>query len=393
MGFALTHLEKGAIYGVILALGIMQCFPSFTRNLLHPPPPIFSFSSSSSSPATLKAAFEQRAASSKTPPNFLAWAEGFGIDTSAVKFGQNKLGNHSIRGLQAARDIEANTFFLLMPLNKTFTVYVVNTDPVLRKVLGKDSVYFNEVVPEILAGDTMEWHIDELLLPIAILYHASLGHDSPYSGYIDMLMSTDLSNDGTFLGEADVAERYPDMIDAQGWQKENWAYEEFYFKYTRRSRAHLETNHPDLFGPHVLVGGEPILSDMNLIWASRIQISRQWSGDDISHDDLHGDNGSARLMIPVADLTNHQNSCVSCGSHWDWVLVDGETNKWMESEEEVKFGCFAECEIKEGEDIVFPYTKLEHRQCYETGLRNWGFVDTTLMTSCIGGNEEREGEE
>ena len=105
---------------------------------------------------------------------------------------------------------------------------------------------------------------------LAPLYHASLGRASRYSGYINNLMATSLSSDSLFISEADVAEMYPNMLDAGKWGREAMNYEEYYFKSTRRNRAYQEINYPDLFDPHVLVGEEPILSDFNQIWVSRI---------------------------------------------------------------------------------------------------------------------------
>ena len=163
---------------------------------------------------------------------------------------------------------------------------------------------------------------------LAPLYHASLGRASRYSGYINNLMATSLSSDSLFISEADVAEMYPNMLDAGKWGREAMNYEEYYFKSTRRNRAYQEINYPDLFDPHVLVGEEPILSDFNQIWASRINLSRQW-GEAMSHGDLHGDDVEARLMIPVADCLNHKASCIVCGAHYDWDY-DEASETWRD---------------------------------------------------------------
>ena len=58
-----------------------------------------------------------------------------------------------------------------------------------------------------------------------------------------------------------------------------------YHIFARRTRRHLERSAPDIFGPHILVRGQPILSDENQKWASQLYYTHYW-GEEY---DLMGD--------------------------------------------------------------------------------------------------------
>lgn len=88
-----------------------------------------------------------------------------------------------VRGLAAQNDIQVGDLVISIPLYSLLSVpTTIDHDPVLSRILGPDArkVYG--------WTDTTEYELT--LLSLALLYHRSLGNDSPISHYIDILLET-----------------------------------------------------------------------------------------------------------------------------------------------------------------------------------------------------------
>ena len=175
---------------------------------------------------------------------------------------------------------------------RTITSY-----PKLDAALGYESEMYKQIIPSAMKAHNLERSGPyEDLIPLAILYHASLpGRSSPFWGYMEELKKVDMSGQPMYKTTEQMFQRYPELFpngeaeDRYEAGHDQWV--EYYFITTRRFRRHLETDFPEIFGPHILVRGQPILCDENQIWASQLYISRSWSKDEY---DLFEEGGELR---------------------------------------------------------------------------------------------------
>lgn len=104
--------------------------------------------------------------------------DGDGIGGSTME-----LPTKTVRGLAATHDIQVGDVVISVPLYSLLSVpTTIDHDPVLSRILG----------PDAREGygwtDASEYEVP--LLVLAVLYHRSLGSDSPLSHYIDILLGT-----------------------------------------------------------------------------------------------------------------------------------------------------------------------------------------------------------
>ena len=105
----------------------------------------------------------------------------------------------TVRGLAARRDIEVGETVISVPHYALLSVSsTVDHDPVLSRILG----------PKARKGfgweDLEEYEVP--LLVVAVLYHRSLGNDSPISRYIDVLRSAPTDSFPFLMDEAELKE-------------------------------------------------------------------------------------------------------------------------------------------------------------------------------------------
>ena len=88
-----------------------------------------------------------------------------------------------VRGLAAKYDILPGDIVISIPLYSLLSVpTTIDHDPVLSRILGPDARKMYGWI------DTAEYELQLLIL--AVLYHRSLGKDSPMSHYVDILLGT-----------------------------------------------------------------------------------------------------------------------------------------------------------------------------------------------------------
>ncbi|EED89074.1 predicted protein [Thalassiosira pseudonana CCMP1335] len=123
--------------------------------------------------------------------NVQSTADGDGEDDSDGSESEDDISSNSdngvpittVRGLAAKHVIHVGDIVISIPLYSLLSVpTTIDHDPVLSRILGPEARQKYGWV------DTLEYEVP--LLVIAILYHRSLGKDSPLSHYIDLLKST-----------------------------------------------------------------------------------------------------------------------------------------------------------------------------------------------------------
>lgn len=188
----------------------------------------------------------------------------FNEETSAKSQTQPELPTKMVRGLVAKHDVSVGDIVISIPLYSLLSVpSTIDHDPVLSRILGpKAREHYGWT-------DTIEYEVP--LLVIAILYHRSLGMESPLSHYIDVLSGT--PTDFPFLWSNQKLRDNSDKIGegvkklASGIQKD---LREMY----DRIMGKLVTEHSDLFAPpHGDLDGW-MYSYKNFQWAFALVISR-----------------------------------------------------------------------------------------------------------------------
>ncbi|KAL7539513.1 hypothetical protein ACHAWF_006432 [Thalassiosira exigua] len=92
-----------------------------------------------------------------------------------------------VRGLAAKHDIRVGDIVISIPLYSLVSIpTTIDHDPVLSRILGPDARQTYGWT------DTTEYEIP--LLVIAVLYHRSLGNDSPLSHYMDILLGVPMDS-------------------------------------------------------------------------------------------------------------------------------------------------------------------------------------------------------
>ena len=162
------------------------------------------------------------------------------VAAAATSTKTRELPTKLVRGLAAKHDIAIGDIVISIPLYSLLSVpTTIDHDPVLSRILGpKAREQYGWV-------DALEYEVP--LLVIAVLYHRSLGMESPLSHYIDVLIGTP-TNSFPFLWSnqqlRDNADRIGDEVKklARGIQQDLY---EMYDGIMGK----LVTEHPDLFAP------------------------------------------------------------------------------------------------------------------------------------------------
>ena len=114
-----------------------------------------------------------------------------------------KLPTKIVRGLAAQHDIQIGDLVISIPLYSLLSVpTTIDHDPVLSRILGPDA--------RKLYGwtDTAEYELT--FLALALLYHRSLGNDSPISHYLDILLETPTDSFPFLWSDRDLREKVGD---------------------------------------------------------------------------------------------------------------------------------------------------------------------------------------
>lgn len=208
-------------------------------------------------------------------PNQFQWLQEYSMNSgsldehlnekgSAKSQTQSELPTKMVRGLVAKHDVSVGDIVISIPLYSLLSVpSTIDHDPVLSRILGP------KAREQYGWTDTLEYEVP--LLVIAILYHRSLGMESPLSHYIEVLSGT--PTDFPFLWSNEKLRDNSDKIGegvkklARGIQKD---LREMY----DRIMGKLVTEHSDLFAP---LNGDLegwMYSYKNFQWAFALVISR-----------------------------------------------------------------------------------------------------------------------
>ncbi|GMH99462.1 hypothetical protein TrVE_jg3860 [Triparma verrucosa] len=307
---------------------------------------------------------------SSTSDPLYTWASTFpGITSNAIARGYDVLSNGAkVRGVSASRPIKSGEHFIRLSLTSGFTMRTIESDPILKPILGYGSKLYNEVIVDAINAQNLEYeHPWEHAIPLALLHHFSKPKGaSEYWGYLDELSKTDLSSQPAFNTPSEIFERFPELFESNesksDWINTDHKWVEMYTIMSRRCRLHLESSYPSIFGPDILVRGESILSDENQKWASQLFYSRYWGQEFDLFDS--GKTGNHGVMLPVMDSLNYgDHDNIDCG-------VSGGVEEGGNY-----FSCVAAADIEEGESLTFRYSD---DTCKEVSIRSWGFYSPKM---------------
>ena len=114
-----------------------------------------------------------------------------------------KLPTKIVRGLAAKHDIQVGEVVISIPLYSLLSVpTTIDHDPVLSRIIGPDARKMHGWT------DTAEYELT--LLALALLYHRSLGNDSPISHYIDILLETPTDSFPFLWSDQELSEKAGD---------------------------------------------------------------------------------------------------------------------------------------------------------------------------------------
>eukprot|EP00579_Thalassiosira_antarctica_P017986 CAMPEP_0201929166 /NCGR_PEP_ID=MMETSP0903-20130614/22426_1 /ASSEMBLY_ACC=CAM_ASM_000552 /TAXON_ID=420261 /ORGANISM="Thalassiosira antarctica, Strain CCMP982" /LENGTH=741 /DNA_ID=CAMNT_0048467863 /DNA_START=1 /DNA_END=2226 /DNA_ORIENTATION=+ len=109
-----------------------------------------------------------------------------------------------VRGLAAKHDIQVGDIVISIPLYSLLSVpTTIDHDPVLSRILGPNARQ------KYGWTNTAEYELP--LLVLAVLYHRSLGEDSPISHYIDILLGTSTDSFPFLWSERELREKTGDV--------------------------------------------------------------------------------------------------------------------------------------------------------------------------------------
>lgn len=172
-----------------------------------------------------------------------------------------------VRGLAAKYDIQPGDIVISIPLYSLLSILTtIDHDPVLSSILGL------EARKKYGWAGTSEYELQ--LLVLAVLYHRSLGKDSPLSHYIDILLGTPTDSFPFLWSDAEMNEKFGGIGEviqnARGVQRHLY---EMYDEVI----GTLVKAHPELFAPpndFSKGNSEWTYSYENFQWAFAMVISR-----------------------------------------------------------------------------------------------------------------------
>ena len=174
-----------------------------------------------------------------------------------------------VRGLAAKYDIQPGDIVISIPLYSLLSIpTTIDHDPVLSSILGFDARKRYGWV------DTGEYELQ--LLVLAVLYHRSLGKDSPLSHYIDILLGTPTDSFPFLWSDTEMNEKFGGGNGGELIQNVRGIQRHLYEMYDEVIGT-LVKSHPELFAPpsdHSLGNSEWTYSYENFQWAFAMVISR-----------------------------------------------------------------------------------------------------------------------
>ena len=188
----------------------------------------------------------------QTDPNEFEWLKEYSTtpgsgtvdersneQVSAKLQSQTELPTKLVRGLVAKHDISVGDIVISIPLYSLLSVpSTIDHDPVLSRILGP------KAREQYGWTDTLEYEVP--LLVIAVLYHRSLGMESPLSYYIDVLSGTPA--DFPFLWSNQELRDNSDKI-GEGVKKLAREIQKDLREMYDKIMGKLVTEHSDLFAP------------------------------------------------------------------------------------------------------------------------------------------------
>lgn len=285
---------------------------------------------------------------------------------TASYFNYTSVGGPSkLLGVRASKDMKPNDVVVKIPFNSLMTWHTVESDPVLKEAMGEKSKAYTDTLARFMNGDKID--ADFYLLPVVLLYHMSLGEKSKYHKYLTYIADTDVSNFPVFLNSSTLSRLYPPS-DFPNIEHQATSDNIFFTNFHNIILQPLAKSFPSTFSPTITVRGNPILSLQNYAWAYAMISSRVWGGDTFESTSVRSvvpylHDSHLHMMSPVAELMNFGSTggCIDCEGVYD--------NPGEPDPKRMSFVCKAECEVKEGEEVLFWYND----DCRQDFARTYGF--------------------
>ena len=294
----------------------------------------------------------------------------------------------AVRGLAAARDISKGEVVIRIPLGALLSVATtIDKDPVLTQVMGPHVRQANGWSAE--ATDETSALLEVPLLAVALLYHQSLGPESPMYPYIQILQLTTGTDTMPFLWSAerlreeasegvrmvargiqrDMNEMYdavmPVLMEQYGHifgrnDSDEWMYsrEKFQWAFAMITTRHWQLPIQDLHDPTAASSSREISEDAGLPPASTptdhwVEEHGAYLDEEVSSN-VRGSNtntnnhqnAAAEVLVnhsflaPFADLLNFGPPCTR-------GRYDSDTHS---------FEITALCDYKKGQEVTFYYS-------------------------------------
>lgn len=236
-----------------------------------------------------------------------------------------------VRGLAASRHISAGETVIRIPLHGLLSIKTtIDEDPFLSPLLGPDArqKYGWNIVPSPENKDEEIAFLYELsLLAVAILYHRSLGNESPLAPYIKILKESNVDS-MPFLWSRDKIQTtaLPAGIRdvALGIRRD------IRDMYKTVVEVLIE-QHPDIFGNIATSRGNSnedwMFSYSNFCWAFAVVNSRHWQLpiEDLSEEEKSPSNDSAPRVAPKQQALLEDQV----------PPADMPTETWVQEQEEI----------------------------------------------------------
>ena len=175
-----------------------------------------------------------------------------------------------VRGLAAKHDIQVGDVVISIPLFSLLSIpTTIDHDPVLSRILGPEA--------RIKYGFTDASEYELPLLVLAVLYHRSLGDDSPISHYIDVLLETSTDSFPFLWSDWELREKTDDRDEvknlARGIRQDlHGLYNDVMGTLVRENREWFGP--PVGYNPQGVNSVDWIYSYENFQWAFALVISR-----------------------------------------------------------------------------------------------------------------------
>ena len=322
--------------------------------------------------------------------------------------------NHEmVRGVAARHDVLSGEVLISVPFHALISADSIERDAVLKPVIGRGSAMWYNARRFEYAEE--EEGVDELLpLSIYLLYHVSLGVESPIVEYINILLSAPIDGMPVLWNKERLMREYPD---------ENHGVQDATEEILDNMRGMYEAIMPGLVQerPDIFDNANEMYSFDQFRWVFAMLNSRHWHlpCDELDYellmdeeeeeeeleiealDNEEEEEADVQTMILHNDGSSNTNDLendmytstnnININTHAflaplaDLVNFGPPCAKGTYNKDTASFDIIATCDLMAGQEVTFWYTD----DCADIVLANYGFTHP-LVKRCLTGKEWQE---